>query len=832
MWLPKPNPVVYRGTATGLRISSVDGTAFIDNLDITSTAESGKVLHTGTVTQVNMRISAVDGAAFVDTSDATFAANLTAHIGKYLRIKDSSGNAITAWIKAQGSGETLNATGRITNTSFDANTNGWATYQSSLASIAGGYINNCLELTRVTGTTQAAYSSANAILTVGSLYKFSIWNKSGSSGNEACSIRMYDGPSGTYIGRTDSISTGSWVQMSIYGTILTAAAAQNQVYAHKDTSTVGTMLFDEASWKQVLTPSTSGVTLVSTKGGSTYNFEAKSGSFKYSDSSGYTYEIIDRDLSAFTDGTHSVEIYDSTGKFLRGVLKEMGTGETLDAEIATGTLTALKLYKITATEVNHFGTGLVVGSYFTSVGTETCDANNKVKQVLTPSTSGATIVSAKGGSTFNFAYKNASFTYNESSCKVVVKKIPGPYVVASGGISKDALLLDMTAGNAFAWFKGNENVNNGGFDGSTSGWTANLCSMSVVGDYLTVTQSSGTTGGVKQTTSTIVGASYTFSVSAKKGTSTAGLRIFVGSTNGGSEYYSSGDVTPSDWTTYTVTFTATGTSTYIYLQSRGSTGETSLFDTVSLVETVPDLSAYRDGNHMLEIYNSSGLAAIGYISADTPSESLDTALFSDSCASDQTSLWAFEAGGGGAFTFDTDHYNYTCTAGGGYYVRPVGTVTFGYGKVYKGSMDIKDGTGASKYIGLFRATWGIDHAFLTTAAFVTKESYLTVRASGAGAGRFNFAAYDALTGVNVQIKNFYVKRVLDPSATGGVRIVNGKGATTRNWLGLATTVYDSSTCFTYKIKSVTDDITGQLSMIEQENRLVLMDENNNPLIIE
>lgn len=55
--------------------------------------------------------------------------------------------------------------------------------------------------------------------------------------------------------------------------------------------------------------------------------------------------------------------------------------ETLSAEIVTGTLTSGLVYKITATEVNHFGSGKVVGNYFISAGTETCDASNKVKRV-------------------------------------------------------------------------------------------------------------------------------------------------------------------------------------------------------------------------------------------------------------------------------------------------------------------------------------------------------------------------------------------------------------------------------------------------------------------
>jgi translation elongation factor P/translation initiation factor 5A len=46
-----------------------------------------------------------------------------------------------------------------------------------------------------------------------------------------------------------------------------------------------------------------------------------------------------------------------------------------------------------------------------------------VKQVLTPSSSGATVVSSKGGTTYNFSYKNASFTYNAASYYVIIRAI-------------------------------------------------------------------------------------------------------------------------------------------------------------------------------------------------------------------------------------------------------------------------------------------------------------------------------------------------------------------------------------------------------------------------
>jgi len=86
---------------------------------------------------------------------------------------------------------------------------------------------------------------------------------------------------------------------------------------------------------------------------------------------------------------------DRTVTLKEKVTTENAFGEPIDpwielvkvgTEIATGTLTAGTLYQITKTETNHFGTGLIIYDTFTSAGTETCDADNKVKPVTLPAT--------------------------------------------------------------------------------------------------------------------------------------------------------------------------------------------------------------------------------------------------------------------------------------------------------------------------------------------------------------------------------------------------------------------------------------------------------------
>jgi hypothetical protein len=191
-------------------------------------------------------------------------------------------------------------------------------------------------------------------------------------------------------------------------------------------------------------------------------------------------------LVPYADGSHLVEIYDASGRMLRGYLGAAGTGETLGTDVLAGwdftsgwlavsgttindlntfttdgtakgvckeVLTAGVLYKrsyertvsagdnlfrtgstgsllVDATDV-----GISTGSdyrtaytpnlrvYLRSTSANQTDVTSlKCEQVLTPSTSGATIVSAKGGVTANFQYKNASFTYNAASYYCLIRR--------------------------------------------------------------------------------------------------------------------------------------------------------------------------------------------------------------------------------------------------------------------------------------------------------------------------------------------------------------------------------------------------------------------------
>ena len=188
-------------------------------------------------------------------------------------------------------------------------------------------------------------------------------------------------------------------------------------------------------------------------------------------------------IPTYADGNHQIEIYDASNRMLRGVLKAAGTSEGLDSNIfagfdftnwgteansaiadadtysssaaaagirQAGVFTSYTLYKSSVTGSTTSGSVTLVDvafasniyatmgdgdKYWTNNGLSviaklrngaiaTTDISTLVSQkVIAPSSSGATIVSAKAGETYNFSYKNPSFTYNASQYYCIIKTI-------------------------------------------------------------------------------------------------------------------------------------------------------------------------------------------------------------------------------------------------------------------------------------------------------------------------------------------------------------------------------------------------------------------------
>jgi hypothetical protein len=223
-------PTLITGTITGLRISAVDGTAFLDNC-----------------------------AALIPYADGNHR----------IEIYDSSNRMLKGVLKAAGSSEMLGDE-LITNGTFD-NTTGWTPQGGSWSGfsweISGG-------VATATNTTKYFYQSS--VYGVGKLIKF---------GADVVVT------SGTVRLALDNMNNGFSITTTGIGqTSYRTKTTVNESGLFGITSFTGTV--DNFTAKQVLTPSSSGATIVSAKGGDIYNFASKDASFTYNAAS-YRYAIYD-----------------------------------------------------------------------------------------------------------------------------------------------------------------------------------------------------------------------------------------------------------------------------------------------------------------------------------------------------------------------------------------------------------------------------------------------------------------------------------------------------------------------------------------------------------
>ena len=228
----------------------------------------------GSVTPANIRLSLVDGTAFVDFSAA---GTLTPYLNGKLTLTDSAGKKAIGYLKAAGSGETYEE--KVVDGAFDDAGNWTAEASWSV----GGGIASYDDLTNAKKISQIGWS-----LSTRALYKLSFDLASAGSATlyvlDAAGNMAYWAPgnfrsmtSQTFNGYICSIGIG--VGISVWG--YTSGAA---------------FTVDNLSFKKVLTPSATGVTITSTPGGTTYNWDIEAG-FNYNDSAGYTYSI--RPMSGF-----------------------------------------------------------------------------------------------------------------------------------------------------------------------------------------------------------------------------------------------------------------------------------------------------------------------------------------------------------------------------------------------------------------------------------------------------------------------------------------------------------------------------------------------------
>lgn len=232
----------------------------------------GKVI-IDTVTLANIRLSLVAGTAFVDFSSA---GTLTPYLNYRLVLTDSAGKKAIGYIKSAGTGETLSETELVTNGTFDSDIAGWT------PTVNGGTIAwdaGTMKFTEPASSVNM-YATQSTTTEAGALYKASL-TVAATDNNYSC-IRLGTTALTSNIGASGYIGVGT---VTIYRVAPSTVAWFTATYAGGGTKYANQ---DNASFKQVLTPSATGVTITSTPNGSTYNWASVESGFNYNDASGYT----------------------------------------------------------------------------------------------------------------------------------------------------------------------------------------------------------------------------------------------------------------------------------------------------------------------------------------------------------------------------------------------------------------------------------------------------------------------------------------------------------------------------------------------------------------
>ena len=268
----------------------------VDGADVISSWTSASINTSGSITRTNAKFSLVNGSAFADFN-GTGSVTLANYTGSLLTVCSvtNSTHCFSGYIKAAGTGEAYGSQ-LLPNTAF-ANTTGISTNSATVASVTSGCFSaHCLQMTLTAG-----YGASWQVLslTSGMLVKSSIYLKTGTETGW-----MYHGvgdPSFAFITPANpyNLVPSVWTQYTFYGTADTSSASFKHEY---EAATSGdTTFFDTPLAVQVTAPSSTGVTLTSTSGGSTFNLASNTFSVveDFNDPSGYTFTISNASVAVY-----------------------------------------------------------------------------------------------------------------------------------------------------------------------------------------------------------------------------------------------------------------------------------------------------------------------------------------------------------------------------------------------------------------------------------------------------------------------------------------------------------------------------------------------------
>jgi hypothetical protein len=200
-----------------------------------------------------------------------------------------------------------------------------------------------------------------------------------------------------------------------------------------------------------------------------------------------------------------------------------------------------------------------------------------------------------------------------------------------------------------------------------------------------------------------------------------------------------------------------------------------------------DFGPYRDGRSYLELYSAGVLVGKALISkSKSAGESLDTAIVSDTMASDGTANWVLVRC---TLVFDTDHYVYDSTPdnSGPNIHKLTGTSAIA-GALYKAQIDLKNGTGSATDLRLYKGFADyFSPLFSSTASYVTTNWYSTAGAA-AGFVEVGLGNVVGFTG-NLHLKNYNYAKLTSPAATAAL-LESSPGV--RGWIYKSTSSFENA----------------------------------------
>lgn len=257
-----------------------------------------EAIASGNITQANCLKSLIDGNAFVDIGvdlSAYAGADSGDHIYELI-IKDSAGKAIKGYIGASGGGETLGSELAPDNccTSLQTeadNTNGYVVGGGGeLGASSGAFAQSGSYSLKLNNNASPSLRFSASVFSQKMAIKYDYYYYV-DTGDPAWHIDNRIGEGGTAF-RTTPIVKGTWTNVVNKGTADNANPAQGWLrWENAGLSVANGIYFDSVSIKQITDCSTDGVHILSTKDGSTQNWNFEDAAFDYNDAGNYTYEI-------------------------------------------------------------------------------------------------------------------------------------------------------------------------------------------------------------------------------------------------------------------------------------------------------------------------------------------------------------------------------------------------------------------------------------------------------------------------------------------------------------------------------------------------------------